>query len=194
MSAAIAAKAVVVGAAGVGKTSLIECLVHGGPAARPAPTVGSGFYKYPFAADAGPLVFEIWDTAGQERFRSLTRAFFKSCRVALFVFDLTSAASLRDLAFYAGALRDVCRPEAVVVALIGNKCDLPAARRIAAPAIADALASLEAGFFLEASALTGQGVDQIFPAVVGHPSFDAAPQEAPPLVERPPGERQGCAC
>jgi small GTP-binding protein len=81
----IEAKIVVLGAQGVGKTSLVHRFIHHtwDPAAFQASTIGASFLtKRVTDIDTGTVVrLQIWDTAGQERFRSISRLYYRgTCR------------------------------------------------------------------------------------------------------------------
>lgn len=41
--------------------------------------------------------FEFWDTAGQEKYRAITKTYYKNCRVALVVFDVSARKSYDEV-------------------------------------------------------------------------------------------------
>jgi small GTP-binding protein len=187
------AKVVVVGATGVGKTSIIERCVLDKTTDDHEPTVGTGFCKLVL----NDATFEIWDTAGQERFRSLTRSFFKDAQAALFVFDVNKIETLNDLEFYAQTLRDITDPESVVVGLIGNKSDLPPDSRVSRGVIDANVQKLGASFYLLTSVRTGEGIDEIFPALLQQPSlhfFGARKFEIPHISLPETAPKKACNC
>ena len=66
----------------------------------------------------------IWDTAGQERFkRSITHHYYRNVSAVVFVYDVTSAASLVALDSWLEEVRLHGVPEAAPRVLVGNKCD-----------------------------------------------------------------------
>jgi small GTP-binding protein len=77
----IEAKIVVLGAQGVGKTSLVHRFVHHAftPSSSTASTIGASFLtKRVVDVDSGTVVrLQIWDTAGQERFRSISKLYYR---------------------------------------------------------------------------------------------------------------------
>jgi small GTP-binding protein len=187
-------KVVVVGFAGVGKTSIIKYSISQEAPTDPSPTIGTGFFKLTLDVDNRPLTFEIWDTAGQERFRALTRSFFKGAHAALFVFDLTNPDTLRELDFYAENLKDVCGPGYAVIGLIGNKSDLDAEHRVPRTMIEEYRERLHAAFFLETSAWTGEGIGQIFPALTQQPGIRRGSVTPPVGVAVVQAPARPCRC
>ncbi|KAF5380704.1 hypothetical protein D9757_007016 [Collybiopsis confluens] len=124
-------KLVVIGAAGVGKTSIRGQYISQRFSTGYRATIGADFItKVVRFDDAESVTLQIWDTAGQERFSSLSSAFFRGADAALLVFDVNSPDSLQALnrwweEFKAHAPlreeRDVAR---FCLVLVGNKVDL----------------------------------------------------------------------
>ena len=103
---------------------------------------------------------QIWDTAGQENFRSITRAYFKNCVCAMVVYDITSRKSFENVQNWLQDVHDQS-PKTILIILIGNKIDLENKRDVSYDegkeyAIKNGL------IFMETSAKTGEGVEEIF--------------------------------
>ncbi|KAJ6486295.1 P-loop containing nucleoside triphosphate hydrolase protein, partial [Mycena vulgaris] len=125
-------KVVVIGASGVGKTSLRGQYISARFSTSYRATIGADFITKtlpPSTPDGEPVVLQIWDTAGQERFSSLASAFFRGADAAVLMYDLTAPETLQALTnwwaeFRAKApvadadLRGFC------VVVVGNKLDL----------------------------------------------------------------------
>lgn len=47
--------------------------------------------------DAKSLKLQIWDTAGQEKYLAIAKLYYRDCRVALLVYDVTRRQSFEDL-------------------------------------------------------------------------------------------------
>lgn len=123
-------KVVIVGDAGVGKTSLLEQYVHRRFASNYKATIGADFYSktISIATDDGELeqvTLQLWDTAGQERFQSLTTTFYRGADICLVVHDLNEDPLRTQNAIkrWKGELYKYA-PSDAVVAIIGNKQDL----------------------------------------------------------------------
>ena len=72
----------------------------------------------------------IWDTAGQERFDSLAPMYYRRAHAALIVYDITSTGTFAKAQHWVNELKNQA-PINIVIALIGNKCDLGEAREVA---------------------------------------------------------------
>ena len=91
-------KSVVVGEAGVGKTSLSAYFCLGSCPTNPASTVGASFLQKRVniansSTNATECCLQIWDTAGQERFRALAPMYYRGAKAAVIVCDCTNMES-----------------------------------------------------------------------------------------------------
>ena len=78
----IACQVIIIGDAGVGKTSLIHQLTKKRFNKIVMPTLGVDFSaKNLHISDAMTIRLHLWDVAGQERYRCLSRAYLKGCQV-----------------------------------------------------------------------------------------------------------------
>jgi small GTP-binding protein len=168
----VTAKVVVLGEAFVGKSSLATRFARDEFSSTQEPTIGAAFVSHRATVPQGTVKFEIWDTAGQERYRSLTPMYYRGAVAALVVYDVTMPDSLRRARTWIQELRGKAR-EGLVLALVGNKCDLDDKRQISEDQGA-ALAeeeTLNGGgdappiFFAETSAKTGKNVQAVFDAM-----------------------------
>ena len=92
-------KVVLVGEAGVGKTSIIQRFITNSFNPGQRTTGGANFIekKLEFKDLNQKIKFEIWDTAGQEKFRSLARVFYNNASVCIMVYDMTNKKSFEEL-------------------------------------------------------------------------------------------------
>ncbi|KPM39803.1 hypothetical protein AK830_g6763 [Neonectria ditissima] len=130
------AKIVVLGAQGVGKTSLVMRYCRG--AFNPAQitsTVGASFLtKRVVDSDSDTVVrLQIWDTAGQERFRSISRLYYRGANACILCYSITDAQSFIDMGVWLTELRRNL-PHDVVLHVVGTKADIvardPSARQV----------------------------------------------------------------
>uniref|UniRef100_A0A8C4VS80 RAB7B, member RAS onco family n=1 Tax=Gopherus evgoodei TaxID=1825980 RepID=A0A8C4VS80_9SAUR len=70
-------KIIIIGALGVGKTSLLHQFVHKTFHEDYRTTLGASILSKRIMVDNTPLKLQIWDTGGQERFRSMVSTFYK---------------------------------------------------------------------------------------------------------------------
>ncbi len=83
-------KVIFVGHSGVGKTSIINKKQNDSFNIYQEATIGAAYTTMKISIDDETEVsFGLWDTAGQERYDALTPLYFRGCRVAVVVFDLS---------------------------------------------------------------------------------------------------------
>ena len=163
-------KLVLLGDTGVGKSAIVVRFVQGEFSNESKVTVGAAFLAKALRIPESPGVlakavkFEIWDTAGQERYASLAPLYYRGAGAAVVVYDITSTASFEKARFWVKELQKHASPNINMV-LVGNKKDLEG-RRAVSREDARAFAN-ENGMAMEceASALSGDGVIEIFKAV-----------------------------
>jgi len=156
-------KVVILGEAGVGKTSLLMRLVHNRFDDRLPPTIHGNYLTKQMRVDGQPVELNVWDTAGQERFDSLTPIYYRGASAALLVFDICDRNSFLRVKKWAKELRRTAGREMLLV-LAGNKMDHDEHRTVPAD---------QARMFAESigttvcyvSAKAGKGVEQAFQSI-----------------------------
>lgn len=121
------AKIVVLGAQGVGKTSLVHRYVKGFSPSNTASTVGASFLtKRVVDIDTAAVVrLQIWDTAGQERFRSISKLYYRGANAAILCYDITEASSFTEMGRWLSELRENLA-EDTILHVVGTKADIVA--------------------------------------------------------------------
>ncbi|KAG9219756.1 hypothetical protein CCMSSC00406_0008133 [Pleurotus cornucopiae] len=125
-------KLVVIGASGVGKTSLRGQYISGQFSTGYRATIGADFISktLPHPRIAGEsIMLQIWDTAGQERFSSLSSAFYRGADAVILMFDVNKPETLYALRKW---WSDFCERaplgeedmEGFCCVVVGNKMDL----------------------------------------------------------------------
>ncbi|KAJ9496035.1 hypothetical protein LTR67_009592 [Exophiala xenobiotica] len=128
----IEAKLVVLGAQGVGKTSLVSRFIN--PAAQLSKnvqsTIGASFVtKRITDPDTSTTVrLQIWDTAGQERFRSISRLYYRGANAGLLCYDITNEHSFEEMKTWLAEMKENCEEgEAMpIIHVVGTKTDIVA--------------------------------------------------------------------
>ncbi|XP_010518986.1 PREDICTED: ras-related protein RABF2a-like [Tarenaya hassleriana] len=156
----INAKLVLLGDVGTGKSSLVLRFVKGQFMEFQESTIGAAFFSQTVAIDETAIKFEIWDTAGQERYHSLAPMYYRGAMAAIVVYDITNQNSFDRAKKWVQELR-LQGDLDMVVALAGNKADLPDARKVTTEE-AKAYAQQNGLFFMETSAKTAVNVSDIF--------------------------------
>jgi len=91
-------KVVVLGDAGVGKTSLVKQYIDGNFDSQYKPTIGADFLTKDISLpNRGDFKFQIWDTAGQERFRSIAASFYRGADACVLVYDISDIKTFQNL-------------------------------------------------------------------------------------------------
>ncbi|KAG9311170.1 P-loop containing nucleoside triphosphate hydrolase protein [Chiua virens] len=138
-------KLVLIGASGVGKTSLRTQYISGRFSTGYRATIGADFIAKTLPHPTRPddvVTLQIWDTAGQERFSSLSTAFFRGADAALLMFDVNRPESLTALKkwwqefrerapLYDEDLEDYC------CVVVGNKTDLVNSKSIGSSVVSE---------------------------------------------------------
>jgi small GTP-binding protein len=158
MSSPIEVKVCIIGDTDVGKTSLSTRYCHGEFPENSTPTIGASFLQRRVVVDNVEISLQIWDTAGQERFRSMAPMYYRGAKAAICVFDVTNEESFNRVTTWLRDLRAHADPN-VVICLAGNKSDKTPTFDLSK---CESLARTLGGSFFKTSALTGEGVQEIF--------------------------------
>jgi len=150
-------KVVVVGDGAVGKTTLIRRYCEGKFHASRVATIGVDFYTQHVDLSGGTVKLSIWDMAGQDRFQIVRSGFYRGSLAAALVYDVTSMASLASLKRWQEEVLGAAVGQKLLV--VGNKVDLD---RVVRPEIGRAAARHFNAPYVETSALTGEGVVDLF--------------------------------
>ncbi|GLJ32745.1 hypothetical protein SUGI_0659270 [Cryptomeria japonica] len=156
----IQAKLVLLGDMGTGKSSLVLRFVKGQFFDYQESTIGAAFFSQTLAVNETTVKFEIWDTAGQERYHSLAPMYYRGAAAAIIVYDITNSDSFTRAKKWVQELQRQGNPN-LVMALVGNKGDLVAKRKVEQEE-GQVYAQENGMFFLETSAKTAQNVNELF--------------------------------
>lgn len=154
------AKVVVLGSQGVGKTSIIARYLEKKFVGATSPTIGASFQTVKVTIGNVRVSMQIWDTAGQERFRAMAPLYYRKANAAIIVYDITSPNSFEAMKHWVTELRRNVE-EAIGIFIVGNRCDLSSHRTVSQEAARKFAESIGGNFF-ECSALSNEGIDDIF--------------------------------
>lgn len=160
-------KLLLIGDAGVGKSSLLLRFTDDAFSEQQNPTIGVDFKVRMLQMGAERVKCTIWDTAGQERFRTLTSSYYRGAQGVILTYDVTKRDTfegmdvwLEEVAKYTpGGTKDV------ILVLVGNKVDLEEERQVSRRE-AEGWAKQRGMLFIETSAKTTLGVQQVFQELV----------------------------
>ena len=153
-------KIILIGDAGVGKTSISgRYITSSFKDVYQATLQVEKRMKIINEDDKTSIRLNIWDTAGQEKFRSITRQFYRDCQGAFIVFDLTKKSSFNELKTWINELKTHGNDDTVII-ILGNKSDLTTEREISEDVIKNEIKDKYKYF--EVSAKTGNNVSLAF--------------------------------
>jgi len=112
-------KVTLVGDAGVGKTALINRLLHGEFSPNYVPTVG--IEVYPYVQDG--ILYNIWDTAGQEKFSGLGNGHYIGSSVVIIMCANDSELSQKSINKWKADIRNACGNDVKII-VVNNKIDI----------------------------------------------------------------------
>jgi Ras-related protein Rab-1A len=130
-----ALKIIIIGDAGVGKSSIASMYCESKYNDQYTSTIGVDFYIKTLRIDNDNtqtkdnpqqsinIKLQIWDTAGQERYRSITSSYYKSAYAVVLVFDMTDAYSFSRLDYWIDQLRHNMSSSNYKIIILGNKCE-----------------------------------------------------------------------
>jgi small GTP-binding protein len=157
-------KIIIVGDSGVGKTNIISQFARKKFNPGSKTTIGVEFVSKTFEVHGKVVRAQIWDTAGQERYRSVASAYYKGASGAIVVYDITSSTSFASVGRWLEEVRQTA-DDGVLITLIGNKADLADSRSVTTED-GSKYAERNSLLFMEASALSGDNVNECFQELV----------------------------
>jgi small GTP-binding protein len=184
-------KIVLCGAFGSGKTSLATRFARNSFAAEYKATIGVEFYVRVVQGPLGSTYkLHIWDTSGQERYASLMPQWFRGAQACCFLFNVCDRDSFDAVPYWVEQAAAHAGTDATVRVLVATQTDRAAAQRVVDRDEATHYASSRTLHYAETSALTGDGVDELFRTIVelrsrsAHgPRHDPEPQQQLTLEE-----------
>ena len=171
-------KVIIVGDAGVGKSSILTKYVDGEWSNTYVQTVGVDFKIRTIVFEDVTVKLQIWDTTGQERFRTITQSYYKGSHIFIVVFDITNHDSFQNVETHLSEIDEFADPQQLFhKMLIGNKCDLEHTRIVNFEQGQDMADSHDIKY-MECSAKIGTNIDAMFKyaaksAVIKKKEFDS---------------------
>ncbi|XP_030006791.1 ras-related protein Rab-19-like isoform X1 [Sphaeramia orbicularis] len=154
-------KIILIGDSNVGKTCVVQNFKSGAFSAKQQNTIGVDFTVRTMDIEGKKVKMQVWDTAGQERFRTITQSYYRSAHGAMIAYDITRRSTFDSVTHWIKEV-ELYGAANVVMALIGNKCDLEDERHVRfqeACALANEKGLIAA---LETSAKDSQNVEEAF--------------------------------
>lgn len=135
-------------------------------------TIGVDFKAKIMTAENGKRIkISIWDTAGQERFRTLTSSYYRGAHGVIFVYDVGRKETFENLNQWLEEVESYSTGDSknIVKLLVANKVDMDL--RQVSKSDGESFAKQHGMLFIEASAKTKAGIQQVFNEVVQRVCF-----------------------
>eukprot|EP01084_Bolivina_argentea_P312115 540324_1 len=116
-------KCVLLGAAGVGKSSIVMSFDTNQFDQTMPSTIGAMFREKTMIVDEYTIQYRIWDTAGQERFNSIMPMYYRDAHIIIFVYDVTNDYSLERAKKWMDEIEEQYGTD-MIFAIAANKWDL----------------------------------------------------------------------
>ena len=152
-------KLIIIGDAGVGKSSLLKRAVKNIFEDNYQATIGFEFLLMHFQVNDLKIKFQIWDTCGQEMYRSLVQGFYHNTSLALLVYDINKKPTFESLDIWLKDLKQHTEQD-LPVFIVGNKNDLD--RNVTDEEAKEFKKVNNIVYFAECSAKRGYNVKEIF--------------------------------
>ena len=167
ISTTIITQQTVLGAGGVGKSSLTGCVSGGTFNENYDPTI-EDLYTMTFTIDGVDRTVDILDTAGQDEFASMLDQWMREGDGFLLVYSIASQDSFNHVKTLIEKITRTKGPQAskVPIVIVGNKCDLPDDQREVQEDTGKNFAQTYNFPFFEASAVTQANASSCFNALV----------------------------
>lgn len=119
---------VMIGDSGVGKTAILLRYSDNMFNTSFITTIGIDFRIKTIELNGRRVKLQIWDTAGQEQFHSVASSYYRNAHGIMLVYDVTRPESFIHISKWVNNI-GANAPTNVKRVLIGNKCDVPEAKR-----------------------------------------------------------------
>jgi Ras-related protein Rab-8A len=124
-------------------------------------TIGLDYKLKYVQLDTGETIkVQLWDTAGQDRYRTIAKNYYKGSHGILLLYDVTKLSSFENIREWIKDIKEEVYEKAIIF-LIGNKIDKTTERKITTEQGTKLAEEYNLPFF-EASAKSGENVDEIF--------------------------------
>lgn len=193
--APIQLKVVLLGDAGVGKSSIVLRYVTDNFKTDADGTVGASYMGKILTINDTMVKLNVWDTAGQERYHSLARMYYKDADAALLVYDITKHDSFDGMLRWHKEVVENSKSN-IVIAVAGNKEDLIDYETVALEEINSFVKSINA-VFKKTSAKSNHGIEDLFNEIIYrlHPEIKNKPTNKPSIKlenQESKSKKKGC--
>ena len=154
-------KIIIIGDAGVGKTSLLHRFIFNKFQKDPKQTISVEYSSKLMKIQDKNLRLQLWDTAGQERFKSVTKNYYKNAIGMIIVYDITNFESFQHCENWIIDANQMVNKNCCCC-LLGNKSDLENEKKVDEVNIKKFCDKYLISSNFECSALTGENIETVF--------------------------------
>ena len=127
-------------------------------------TIGLDYKLKTVKLDTGKTIkVQLWDTAGQDKYRTIAKNYYKGSHGILLLYDITKQSSFDNIREWVRDIKEEVNEKAILF-LIGNKIDMEDQRKIPKEKGVELAEEFKIPFF-EASAKSGENVDEVYKAL-----------------------------
>jgi small GTP-binding protein len=153
-------KTIVIGNAGVGKTTLLRKLTDTQFYYNDTPTIGVDFFTLNKYINGSHVRINIWDTAGHERYKSLVKTYFKNNAICYVVYDVCNKSSFKSVAMWINTFRNNTSNVNSIIVILANKID-DSSKRVVTCEEGKLLADMNDAIYIEISSKASINLDLI---------------------------------
>ena len=155
-------KIIVIGEAGVGKSSLALKAIKNEYNERYLPTIGFENLTFNLKINDKIIKLQVWDTCGQETYRSLIKNYYRNSSLVILVYSIDDRNSFINLKEWLNEIKTNTTTE-LRIFLVGNKIDVDDNKTIIDKETAFKFyKENKLDFFIETSAKTGYNAQNVF--------------------------------
>ena len=154
-------KYIILGDAGVGKTSIIKRKSEDTFTSSYMSTIGVDYINLKMKHCNYNLNIAVWDTAGQEKFKNIINVYYRGITAAIVVFDITDINSFNNVKEWIEEIKS-CSPNCYIM-IVGNKIDLESQRQVYPEHINNIENILNGTYqYIECSSKTEYNIEHLF--------------------------------
>jgi len=148
----------------VGKSTIINRYTKGKFAKIDERTINTTAFKKNINLNGNIFTLNIWDTAGEEKYHALAPIFYNKADGCIIVYDCTRKETFERAEVWFKELNEATKDSTNPrIILVGNKIDLP--EKCISSEDGNKLAHKYNSNFIEVSALSGFGIENIFETI-----------------------------
>jgi small GTP-binding protein len=151
-------KVILLGDAGVGKTSIARRRLENMFEFKMVSTIGAAHIRFKVRVNDVDVGLMLWDTAGQEQFASLVPVYARGAQVCVIVGSIVNPDSIGHIFLWRDRLNEAGENPPIVIAI--NKMDLLEGAPMTIEGLKERFAEFKYLCFV--SARTGDGIEQLF--------------------------------